>query len=59
MAGKSCAPIDSDKQIGLWPTSRLLAMDRRFVERVERAFENGTERRQSAAINAADSTRAR
>jgi hypothetical protein len=34
-------------------------MNRRFVERVERAFENGTEHRESAAMNGADQTRPR
>jgi hypothetical protein len=34
-------------------------MNDRFVERVERAFKNGSEHRQSAAMNGADSTRPR
>jgi len=34
-------------------------MDRRFVERVERAFETGRERRQSAAMNGANASRLR
>jgi hypothetical protein len=36
-----------------------MKMDARFVERVERAFETGSERRQSAAMNGADQTRPR
>jgi hypothetical protein len=31
-------------------------MDRRFCERVERAFKNGGEHRQSAAMNGANGT---
>ena len=40
--GKNCAPIDDD---GEAPYSRaeLLRMDRRFVERVERAIARGLE----------------
>jgi hypothetical protein len=30
---------------GTWPRERLIAMDRRFVERMERAIERGLERR--------------
>jgi hypothetical protein len=41
-------PEPDDAQ-GTWPREQLEAMDRRFVERVERAFENGSERRQPNA----------
>jgi hypothetical protein len=34
-------------------------MDRRFCERVERAFANGTEQRQSAEMNGANAARPR
>jgi hypothetical protein len=34
-------------------------MDARFVERVERAFQNGSEHRQSAAMNGANASRER
>jgi hypothetical protein len=54
--GRNSMPIDSDERIGLWPPSRLLAMDRRFVEQVERAFKNGDESREAAS---AGSTRLR
>jgi len=39
--------------------SELAWMNDRFVERVERAFENGSEHRQSAAMNGANASRAR
>jgi len=38
-----------DGQNGGWPRERLLAMDRRFVERVERAIAVGDESPQGAA----------
>jgi hypothetical protein len=44
---------------GEWPRARLVKMNQRFVERVERAFENGGEHRQSAATRGADSARTR
>lgn len=40
-----------------WPRERLLMMDRRFCERVERAFKNGGEHRESAAMNGANASR--
>ena len=41
-------PEPGDGQEGGWPRERLIAMDSDFVERVERAFETGSERRESA-----------
>src|SRR6516162_7692186 len=37
----------------------VLMMDRRFCERVERAFKNGGEHRESAAMNGANASRPR
>ena len=48
LASAACAP--GDEQQGGWPRERLVAMNERFVARVERAFKNGTEHRQSAAM---------
>jgi hypothetical protein len=48
-----------DEMCGAFSHDRLVAMDRRFVEQVERAFQTGSERRQSAAMNGANATRAR
>jgi hypothetical protein len=39
--------------------AELARMNERFVERVERAFKNGSEHRQSAAMNGANASRAR
>jgi hypothetical protein len=36
-------PQPGDERDGQWSQHRLLAMDRRFVERVERAIERGQE----------------
>jgi hypothetical protein len=44
---KSAPPQPGDEQNGGWPREQLEAMDAKFRERVERAFENGSERRQS------------
>jgi hypothetical protein len=44
---------------GAYSREQLVAMNARFVERVERAFKNGSERRESAAINGAAPTRLR
>jgi hypothetical protein len=43
------APQAGDEAVGDWPRERLLAMDRRFRERVERALKMGDENRQAAA----------
>jgi hypothetical protein len=51
-------PEPDDAQ-GAWPREQLLKMDRRFVERVERAIRRGSERRQPAAMNGAHSMRPR
>jgi hypothetical protein len=47
-ASKDADPQPGDEAIGAWPRERLIAMDSDFVERVERAFETGSERRESA-----------
>ena len=57
--GKAMPAQPGDEQVGGWPREQLLKMDQRFVERVERAFETGSERRQSAAMNGAHSMRPR
>jgi len=59
LAGKSTPPQPGDEQVGEYTRERLIRMNDRFVERVERAFKNGSEHRQSAAMNGADSTRPR
>jgi len=46
--GKGAALQPGDEVVGEYSRERLLRMDARFVERVERAFETGSERRQSA-----------
>jgi hypothetical protein len=39
-----CEPAhESDARIGAWPRAKLEAMDRRFVERLERAIARGEE----------------
>jgi len=45
--GKSSAPIDHDK-FGTYTERQLRRMDEKFIRAVERAFANGSERRQSA-----------
>jgi hypothetical protein len=42
-------PQAGDERDGTWPREQLLAMNRRFVERVERAIRLGLERRENAA----------
>jgi len=44
---------------GAFSRERLVAMDRRFCGRVERASENGSEHRQSTAMNSANASRPR
>ena len=56
---RDAPPLPGDEQEGGWSCDHLVAMDRRFVERVERAFETGRERRQSAAMNGANASRLR
>jgi hypothetical protein len=46
-----CEP--GDEQHASLPRKWLLAMDARFVERLERAIENGDERRENRSCNAA------
>ena len=38
-------PAHDDGQVGAWPRKRLVEMDKRFRQRVERAFAHGTETR--------------
>ena len=53
-------PEPDDAVVGSWPRERLLEMDARFVERLERAIAAGDENRQAAAAtHAANPTRAR
>jgi hypothetical protein len=47
--GKSSPSQPGDERDGEWPRERLIEMDRRFVERVERAIALGLERRERAA----------
>jgi hypothetical protein len=46
--GRDTPQQPGDQQEGGWPRERLLAMDQKFTRAVERAFESGSERRQSA-----------
>jgi len=58
--GKDCEPQPGDEQIGAFSRERLVAMDQRFVARVERAFETGDESREvAAAMNGANASRPR
>jgi hypothetical protein len=59
VCGKDTPPQPGDEQCGAFSRDRLVAMDQRFVRAIERAFENGTEHRQSAAMNGANASRAR
>ena len=47
--GKNAAPQAGDETVGAWPRERLMAVDQRFRERVERAFAAGKESRRAAA----------
>ena len=42
--GRDTPPQPGDDQDGNWPRERLIRMDARFVERLERAIANGQER---------------
>ena len=57
--GKGAACQPGNEVVGEYSRERLLRMNDRFVERVERAFETGSERRQSAAMNSANASRPR
>jgi hypothetical protein len=48
-----------DEMHGAFSRDRLVAMDRKFTRAVLRAFESGTEHRQSAAMNGANASRPR
>jgi hypothetical protein len=52
-------PEPGDEQEGGFSRTALLKMHERFVERVERAFKNGGEHRESAAMNGANASRPR
>jgi hypothetical protein len=56
VSGKKTPWQPGDQEQGCWSYDRLIAMDRRFCERVERAFENGSEHRQSAVTNGANAS---
>jgi hypothetical protein len=47
--GKQTTPQPGDELVGEWSRARLLTMDKKFAERLERAFRSGSERRESAA----------
>jgi len=55
---KQDSPQPYDDQIGVWPREQLERMDRRFVDRVERAIAAGDEN-PAAAINGANAPRLR
>jgi hypothetical protein len=59
MSRIAAADSEPGDEQGTWPREQLLRMDRRFVERVETAFENSSEHRQSAATNGANASRPR
>jgi hypothetical protein len=59
MCGKDCPPQPGDEAVGGWSREQLIRMDADFVAQVERAFESGSERRQSAAMNGANASRPR
>ena len=59
VASKRAANQPDDEVVGEYSRERLIRMNDRFVERVERAFENGSEHRQSAAMNGANASRPR
>jgi hypothetical protein len=48
-----------DEVVGDYSRERLIRMDGRFRERLERAFRDGTEHRESAATNGANALRLR
>jgi len=48
VCGKDTPPQTGDEVVGEYSRERLIRMNDRFVERVERAFQSGSERRQSA-----------
>jgi hypothetical protein len=53
------APSEAGDELGAYTLERLLEMDRRFRERLARAFQTGSESRQSAAMNGASASRPR
>jgi hypothetical protein len=59
LASKRAAFQPGDEVSGAFSRERLVAMDQRFVARVERAFETGAESRQSAAMSGANASRPR
>jgi hypothetical protein len=66
-SGKNCPQQLGDEAVGEYSREQLIRMNDRFIERVERASENGSEHRQSgsgiasrsAATNGANATRPR
>jgi len=48
-----------DEQVGAYSYEQRVRMDEKFTPAVERAFANGSERRQSAAMNGANASRPR
>jgi len=51
--------MPGDEAVGEYSRERLVVMNQRFVERVERAFKNGSEHRESAAMHGANASRPR
>jgi hypothetical protein len=45
--------------VGGWSFEQRLQMDEKFTRAVERAFKNGSEHRESAAMNGANASRPR
>ena len=44
------APCEPGDELATWTHGELLAMDREFCARIERAFKTGDENRQAAAV---------
>ena len=57
--GKDTPFQPGDEVVGEYGRERLIRMNDRFVERVERAFKNGTEHRPSATTHSVEPTRLR
>ena len=58
LASKRTAFQPGDEVVGEYSRERLIKMDEKFTPAVERAFENGSEHRQSAATHGANASRA-
>jgi len=58
VCGRNSRPQPGDEQ-GAYSYEQLMRMNDRFVARVERAFKNGGEHRESAAMNGVNASRPR